>query len=231
MNNADWEDTIAFELLFNDTSTPQARSRRRKLATILMLAKLGCNSKTTRQRTNRHILTRPALMPYPRLESAWLSIYADKEDRSFITTMGIDVDTFHFLLDCGFRAAWTQNPIPHNDVNPRGSTRLGRRSLDAAGGLGLLLHYLHGTMSETALQQIFAIVPSVLTRYVHFALGILHTLLLDLRDAQIQWPSVDEMQEYSDIIQKRHPLIKGAFEFLDGLSLPVGTSSDPAIKN
>lgn len=231
MNNSPWDDTVIYEVLFNDNNASLALKRRRKLAILLTLAKLGGNVKGNRRRTNRYILTRPALMPFPRLESAWLSIYAYKEDRSFITTMGVDVETFEYLLDSGFRTAWTDNPIPRNDVNSNGSTRPGRRSLDAAGGLGLLLHYLHGTMSETALQQIFAVVPSVLTRYVHFALGILSELLLDLRDARIQWPTVAEMEEYSNVIQNRHPLIQGAFGFLDGLSLPVGTSSDPAIKN
>ncbi|GAB1517382.1 hypothetical protein RhiTH_000430 [Rhizoctonia solani] len=144
--------------------------------------------------------------------------------------MGVDVPTFDYILDSGFRTAWNSRTIPREDVNPRGLTRLGRRSLNAKGALGLLLHFLSGTMNKTSLQEMFALVPSVLSRYIEFAIGILSAVLKQIREARITWPSVAKMAEYSEMIKKRHPMIEGAFGFIDGLSLPVGTSLDPKIK-
>ncbi|CCO34818.1 hypothetical protein BN14_08926 [Rhizoctonia solani AG-1 IB] len=85
-------------------------------------------------------------------------------------------------------------------------------------------------MNETSLQQMFALVPSVLSCYVEFALGILATVLKLIREARIAWPSPADMKQYSDLIHARHPTIKGAFGFIDGLSLPVSTSSDPEVE-
>ena len=53
--------------------------------------------------------------------------------------MGFDVATFELILNV-FKAEWDSNPIDRNDVNPNGQPRLGARSLNAAGGLGLVLH-------------------------------------------------------------------------------------------
>jgi hypothetical protein len=85
-------------------------------------------------------------------------------------------------------------------------------------------------MNETSLQEMFALVPSVLSRYIEFALGILSTVLRDIREARIQWPSHEKMEFYSKKISACHPSIVGAFGFLDGLSLPVSTSSNPEIE-
>ncbi|EUC60429.1 DDE family endonuclease, partial [Rhizoctonia solani AG-3 Rhs1AP] len=145
--------------------------------------------------------------------------------------MGVDVAMFDYILDSGFRVIWNQRPIPRGDVDPMGNARLERRSLDAEGALGLVLHFLSSTMNETSLQEMFALVPSVLSRYLEFSLGILATVLKDnIREARICWPTPTEMRKYAKKIRKRHQAIVGAFGFMDGLSLPVGTSDDPEIE-
>ncbi|CAE7160568.1 unnamed protein product [Rhizoctonia solani] len=86
-------------------------------------------------------------------------------------------------------------------------------------------------MNEASLQETFALVPSVLSRYLEFSLGILATVLREnIREARICWPTPAEMGAYAKTIRKRHRNIVGAFGFMDGLSLPVGTSSDPEIE-
>lgn len=190
-------------------------------------------------RLNRHgnrrcrgtYLTRADLMPSPRHDSAWLSLYLNREDRAFITTMGVDVATFDFLLASGFQHAWETTPIPRGDVNPVGHIRLGARSLDAPGALGLLLHHLCSTMGETALQQIFAIVPSVLSRYIWLAMSVLLDVLRSLPDGSILWREEPQMRRSAAVINRRHPRVHGAFGFLDGLNLPVGASGDPEIEH
>ncbi|KAI7933714.1 hypothetical protein MJO28_017506 [Puccinia striiformis f. sp. tritici] len=59
------------------------------------------------------------------------------------------------------------------------------RSLDAAGGLGLLLHWLSSTMAGHSLHQIFAITPAVCAQCLQHARSILLTVLKDLQIARI----------------------------------------------
>jgi hypothetical protein len=119
--------------------------------------------------------------------------------------------------------------------NPRGQTslpRLDRRSLDAEGGLGLVLHYMSSTMREKALQEIFAIVPSSASRYINFALQILDHTLVRIPEARIIWPiEVEEYQSLADMIKAKYPLLRRGFGFIDGLKIPIGVSSDPDWEN
>ncbi|KAH9443079.1 hypothetical protein Pst134EA_026869 [Puccinia striiformis f. sp. tritici] len=57
--------------------------------------------------------------------------------------------------------AWDNTTISRSDVDSHGAPWLHKRSLDAAGGLGLLLHWLSSTMAGHSLHQIFAITPAV----------------------------------------------------------------------
>ncbi|THU75998.1 hypothetical protein K435DRAFT_824653 [Dendrothele bispora CBS 962.96] len=66
-------------------------------------------------------------------------------------------------------------------------------------------------MRKIELQEIFALVPSVLSRYLDFSLDILLSTLRSMREAQISLPSRPE-----DI---------------DGLSLTAEVSDDPEIEN
>jgi hypothetical protein len=128
-------------------------------------------------------------------------------------------------------AAWDLVPIPRADTSSSGETRLGRRSLDAAGVLGLVLHYLNSTMSLVSLQQIFALIAATVSRYLFFGLNILLSTLQNMYAARIRWPRDDEFENFTQLITARHPLLYGTFGMIDGLNLPVQVSSDPEIEN
>ena len=145
--------------------------------------------------------------------------------------MGFDVETFHYILAGGFQQEWYGSLIHRSDVDYRGSAHPGRHSLDAAGGLGLLLHYLCSTAPEVALQEIFALIPATVTRYLNFGLPILLRVLRRLPDAMITWPQGLDFTCLNALIHHRHPLLTGAFASIDGLNLPVQTSSDVDIEN
>jgi hypothetical protein len=145
--------------------------------------------------------------------------------------MGFDIATFFTILDCGFREKWDVNPIPRKDVPSTAIPRTNRRSLDAAGALGLALHYLNSTMHEVSLQQIFALIPTTVSRYVNFALEILRDTLRKLRDAAIQWPKDDDFENLNSLVVERHNLLLGAFGTADGLKLPIQVSRDQEIEN
>jgi hypothetical protein len=183
------------------------------------------------QNTHRLYLCRPQLLPNPRINTPWQALYNSQNDRAFITTMGIDVTTFTSLLTTGFAQRWSETPIPREDVNVGGNTRIKRRSLDAAGALGLVLHYLSSTMHAISLQQIFAIIPSTVTCYLKFSLQLLLLSLHTIPDARIRWLEGPEFECCSALVVARHGRLGGAFGSIDGLKLPVQTSDDVDIEN
>ncbi|PLW52160.1 hypothetical protein PCANC_10268 [Puccinia coronata f. sp. avenae] len=125
------------------------------------------------------------------------------------------------------RGVWDGETITRANVNPCGAPQPGRRTLDSAGCLGLVLHWLSSTMLAYNLQQLFAVTPAVCSRYLKCGLQHLPSVLKDLRAAWIVWPSSErETQAYSDSIEAKYPLLTCCFGFLDGLDLPILVSDD-----
>jgi hypothetical protein len=207
-------------------------SRRRAFAAfILGIAVIARQRRKQRRRDARAYLTRPSLPPVPRADSAWTYLYSARLDKSFIVTMGVDVATFHLILEQGFAGLWNSTPITRQDVRSHGAPRLQKRSLDAPGGLGFVLHYLNSTMSLFTLQQVFALVPSVSARYLIFGLKLLLRTLLDMPEAKIAWPSEDTMAQWSAMIRVRHPPVKHAIGFVDGVHLPLECHGEELVQN
>lgn len=183
------------------------------------------------RRPRRQYLGRMNLLPNPRRGTPWTRLYDNRDDRAFITTMGINTSTFNMILEAGFERLWYTQPIPRPDKLAAIHSRAGKRSLDAAGGLGLVLHWLSSTMRQVSLQQIFALVPSTVSRYLRFALSILLKVLKGMPSAAITWPLGDEFLELSGYVSMRHPLLQGVFGSIDGLNLPCQVSSDIEMEN
>ncbi|KAJ7262793.1 hypothetical protein B0H12DRAFT_1001315, partial [Mycena haematopus] len=201
-------------------------------ATIVVGALIARERHSEQRSISRIYLTRPQLLPDPRRDTPWQVLYASRSDRAYITTMGFDVQSFNDILEAGFEGTWYTTPIPRADTATTGNPRPGARSLDAAGALGLALHWVNSTMREISLQQIFALVPTTVSRYIQFSLDILLAVLRQIPDARIQWPSgINQFQEYNDLIIQHHPLLEGAFASIDSLNVPVQTADDPEIEN
>ena len=174
------------------------------IALLVIILACGYKSRLLRaeaRREHRTYLCRPELLPNPRVGSPWQALYHSQSDRAFITTMGLDTTTFQLLLDAGFKFLWDSTPIPRTDTNINGEPRLGARSLDAAGGLGLYLCYLRSSATELGLQLIFALIPSTVNRYLAFARQILLDTLRQFPAATIEWPDDDQLGEMTNIVQ------------------------------
>ncbi|KIP10780.1 hypothetical protein PHLGIDRAFT_65051 [Phlebiopsis gigantea 11061_1 CR5-6] len=187
-------------------------------------------------RRRRTYLTRPELLPNPRSDTPWQALYSSHNDRAFITTMGVDNETFHYLLESGFSFAWDTTAIPRTDTDTHGQPRIGGRSLDAAGALGLYLHYISSTMTDTGLGEVFAIIPSTISRYIQFSRALLLATLRNLPEGAVRYPrdfgdGRNEFDAHSELVQERHPRLVGAIGTMDGLNLPLGASSDSNLEN
>jgi hypothetical protein len=219
------------EDLFDNDERERHRRRLRVLAHVIEGVLRRRQQRIDRRNMHRTYLTRPDLNPNPRFGTPWQHLHSRRDNRAYITTMGVDVITFEHLLASGFALTWDTNPIPRGDVESTGVPRTDRRSLDAAGALGLVLHYLSSTMREISLQQIFGLIPTTVSRYLAFSLKILLASLRDLPDARIKWPRGEEFDDLTRLIVDRHPRLWGAFGFIDGLKLPVQESSNDEIEN
>ena len=184
-----------------------------------------------RARRRRYLL-REDLLPNPRETTPWQQLYQTQNDRAYIVTMGFDVNAFNRLLSAGFEERWNTRVIYRPDVQHDGRPRLGRRSLDAAGALGLVLHWLSSTMREVSLQQIFALIPSTVSRYLRTSIDLLLETVRDMPEARIAFPRrLQEFEYYNSLIIERHPHLQGAFASGDGLNLAVQVSPDDDIEN
>ncbi len=184
-----------------------------------------------RRSQRRLYLIRGDLLPNPHINTPWQRLYSQQNDRAFITTMGFDPMTFALILEAGFGPLWVNTPIPRQDVAVNAEPRSERRSLNAAGALGLILHYLNSTMHDVSLCEIFALISTTVSRYISFSLDILLHTLRKMPEARIAYPRGDDFQELNALVTTRHPLLTGAFGSMDGLNLPVQTSSDQDIEN
>lgn len=225
-------DELQFQLLFDD----EVDSDMDGGAAIHMVLVLGVQAArdlhNERRRAHRYYLTRPDLLPNPRFGTPWQRLYEGQNPRAFVTTMGFDVKTFNRILHSGFAEAWNTRPIPRDDVERTGDPRLGRRSLDAAGALGLALHYVSSAMTEITLQEVFALIPSTTARYLDFSLDLLLETTRIMPEGDIGWYKTEkEFEEDAALVTDRHPLLEGAFGTGDGLSVHTGSSSDPEIEN
>lgn len=222
-------------LLCNEEETALEEAEIRHAAAALAIISLGSEEaqelRRERRRATRQYLTRPELLSNPRIATPWQKLFESQSDRAFITTMGFDVNAFSYILKSGFADRWYRTPIPRTDTPATAVARPYRGSLDAAGALGLALHYLSSTMREVSLQEIFALIPSTVSRYIIFALKILHDTLRDIPETRIAWPEGDEFEALSILIQQRHPLLIGAFADIDGLNVPAQTSANEEIEN
>ncbi|KIM82644.1 hypothetical protein PILCRDRAFT_97457 [Piloderma croceum F 1598] len=176
-------------------------------------------------------LTRPELQPNPCEESVWQRPYHSENDCAFIMIMGLNVSAFDQILMAGFEESWNTMPIPRNDVAGTAAPCIYRQSLDAAGALGLVLHFLGSTMSEVSLQQIFALILTTTSQYINFSLSILLSTLRGIQDAGVIWPEGDKFEELTDLVIAWHPLLTGVFGTMDGLNLAVQVLKDQEIKN
>jgi hypothetical protein len=220
---------VLAELVFDDDEMLELQAI---LVGVLALGAEHVRLQKNRLRNpSRLYLCRPQLLPNPRILTPWTQLYESNNDRAYITTMGFDVATFHYILDSGFAARWNSTPIPRADVSRHGQPRIGSRSLDAAGALGLTLHFLSSAMRELSLQQIFTLIPATVNHYLDFALDILARTLRDMPEGVIHFPSHDEIIEDNLLIRARHSRLVGGFASIDGLSLPCQEADDPEVEN
>ncbi|KAG2047512.1 hypothetical protein BDR06DRAFT_985145 [Suillus hirtellus] len=202
------------------------------VVSVLILGAEEAHLMKTRVRNpSRLYLCHPQLLSNPCVMTLWTQLYESYNDHAYITTMGFNITTFHQLLNSGFTDKWNSTLIPRANASSWGQPRIGAHSLDAAGALGLTLHFLSSAMQEISLQQIFALIPTTVNQYLDFSLDILLQTLCNMPEGAIHFPDHNEIIEDNLLIHACHPKLVGGFASIDGLSLPYQEADDPEVEN
>ncbi|KIJ53285.1 hypothetical protein M422DRAFT_155523 [Sphaerobolus stellatus SS14] len=86
-------------------------------------------------------------------------------------------------------------------------------------------------MTHTSLQQIFGLIPSIVSCYFTTTLETFDQFLKEIPEASIVWPSKEKMDEYEAMIIFRHRMLVEAFRSLDSLKLHIKVPSNPSQEN
>jgi hypothetical protein len=151
---------------------------------LLAIVALAIFGKPVVHRSLQTYLTQQDLPGNPCTRSAWTHMRSVRTNRAFVTVMGVDVQTFESIL-VPFDLAWNASKILRGDVNTNGAPQPSRQSLDSAGALALLLHWLSSTMAAYLLQQIFSITAAVCSCNLVHAWDSLLAVLQDLKISRI----------------------------------------------
>lgn len=86
-------------------------------------------------------------------------------------------------------------------------------------------------MPDTALQQIFSLIPTTFSRYCRFALSVLLDVLKVLPGSRIKWWAHDELEEDNNLVLARHPLLSDAIGSINGVNFLTMSADNPDLEN
>ena len=190
-----------------------AVNRRRLLAFVLLLRKrrsIRCRGYVT-----CNALRTPSY-------SQWNHFYRFADDVSFIATTSLMRLSFQQLLG-GFSNYYSINTGSHG----------GRpcRLLNTHEALGCLLSYYSDTIGYKNLSQLFCIPPATLSRVIDKAEDALAKALDDEPMSRVAWPSLREQSLWAQKVERKCPLVKGRWGFIDGKNYRVQTPTDHDLQN
>jgi len=145
--------------------------------------------------------------------------------------MGVTRDIFNWLL-ARFQPVYESTPIRRNDVSTNAEPRLASRTLDAAGALGLLLHFLCSAMYEHTLQQLFGTTLAATSRLLKFTSHLLLDTLKNCDESKIMWPTtLEEFVRLAASVEHKYPRVRNCFGFVDGVKFPIHAPGDGLTEN
>ena len=187
-----------------------------------------------RHRRDRRI-PRPALN-HPWM-SAWSIMFGSGSDQALITVCGVDHAVFR-ELEQQFTPVFNTHTPHHGDIhrmyiqqlNPR--ERQGRKRLVSANMcLGLTLAWSRTRGAQWPLSMIFGMTGTPVSVWIRFGMRILVYLFMHDDAARVRLPTVHEIEEYKNSIQRNFPALQNCYAVCDGLKLHLQQSGNHLIQN
>lgn len=216
------------------------RARHRRQRVLIVAAFLQSSSKRWRQLLNEEgRLRRDRRLPRCALVepsmSPWAVVYGSGNDQALITVTGFDHHAFRQLLGL-FESyyysftPWTgdQDGTTYKAIKTRnGLSALGRpRKVTAESCLGLTLSWYRFKGSKFILQGWFGFTGNHANVWLRFGRRMLLLALKSHPLAKVTMPTDDEIREYVNIIERRHPALRNVYCVADGLKLYFQSTED-----
>lgn len=110
------------------------------------------------------------------------------------------------------------------------SQRGRKRTFSTTMALCCTLVFLRSRMDRKFLSLLSGIVPSVVNLVVDVGVCALRNTLRDMKEGQIRWPTVEEMDHCATMVNNKERYLHGVWGFVDGLNTPVENHKDPDIQ-
>jgi hypothetical protein len=170
----------------------------------------------------RNYLHSYSLLPSVRL-SPWYVLYNNGSDEDFMAVTSLHRNGFEKLLS-EFRKHY---------IIMTGTGRKGRppRVRDHHCILAILLHGFCSAAESKTWHEMFGIAPATFSRLWHKGCLALMNALNALPEAAISWPTIDEQIALAAMVERKEPLIKGRWGFIDGKNYRIEQSGVALIQN
>jgi hypothetical protein len=164
-------------------------------------------------------------------ESPFAFLLASRNDQALLNATGVDhaefsslLSKFQPLFDC-----YTVDERTGAIVEKPTANRGRKRSIDAAGALGLVLMWYRtkGAVTRT-LPLIFGLTLTPMVKWLRFAKVCLFEALADFAP---KMPSVEQTRRYMDAIGRRYPHVASVAFAADGLKLPIQPPANDVKQN
>ena len=159
----------------------------------------------------RNVLTTQCLITPDKSE--WHQLYKFGSDENLISALSLNRYGFSKLLTV-FSKFYTVLSGPGR----KGRTP---KLVDKSMILGMILTWYSDTLSYKSICRLFGMPPATVSRYVTKSEIALLKAVRSINEAKICWPSKADQIRMGKLVEKKHPLIKGRWCFIDGKNLPV----------
>ena len=155
--------------------------------------------------------------------SPWYTLYEYGSDEDLIAVVTLSRDSFELLLK-EFKKHYKMYS---------GAGRVGRppRVRDHHCVLAVLLHSFCSEAESKTWQEMFGVAPSTISRLFQRGWESLQQALNNLPEASIKWPTHEEQHYMAALVEKKEPLMKGRWGFVDGKNYRVEESGNSSIQN
>lgn len=142
-------------------------------------------------------------------QSQWTKQRIVQDDRAYRITTGISIIAFNYLYN-QFKSLpyWSNN----NHCNSIGPYNM----------LGLVLQYMRTQGTQYQLQQVFGYGACCVSTNINIGIKLLSQMLFLDSYSKIVWPTEEEMELYSILLNNRYPALNDkVFGFVDGFRLRI----------
>jgi len=164
-------------------------------------------------------------------QSAFMHLFNGGQDDALITMTGFDHANFNELLQ--YFSPLFHQYTPHvasgcniQSLPIRNNLRGRIRTISPVIALALVLVWTRTRGSYAALQVIFGMTASNISKWLRFSKRVLLLTLLQIEEAKIKMPTIQQVRVFKEVIRGKYPSLVHCWGALDGVKIGIQKPSD-----